>query len=524
MPDHYQDDKNIVKALLSAGAKVYADYQEAALASDMEADARHKEMRKFNLDQAKLKLDSQMNTIRGYTALLQQKMQARKLSVEEGKLKSEDDKTKAFIEGIDAMSHLSDEDKQIAKILYQAGQDPSAVIIGEEETAHQKFFRSLEEVYPGDDEAMVAKRQTAKEQYIEKLINIPSKDENEIQQKINIAREVYKDNPEKMQQAIDKILIGTPKVADDELSEIGQAQKDHTDIDKWEAEGTISPERAAKLRRAVDIRLGLEPKATATADRDPQSGEVIQGIMDKYEPGTPTRRLIEGIASLIKTDDAEANVLKRIDALVQGATSPEDIDENMIGDVLEILALNVNQNLDKGEVIEKLSEAQAFTAYHLPDLWDEYNQMIENGLKTGKIEQLEEGVHRFLGGTDDPEFAAFNTRVNMLVNAWVRTESGAAVLPEEITRLQSFLPSTGNNLELNVEIFRTLADFSIRNGARGYIDVLGDDWGQRVADHTLAETQSVLDEVNKTYPKYMSEGQRNAKSILDEITGETDDE
>ena len=286
-------------------------------------------------------------------------------------------------------------------------------------------------------------------------------------------------------------------------------------------DGVLAIQEDARIPQDLKSRL-IDSLIGDTTSTDKETTELIEGLVETHELGTATRRLLEGFRSIITDDKDELSVLSQIAPLLKDAKGPEDIPEEVFGHILEILAQSVDTNLKKGEVIAKLSEAQAYVAYNIPKVWDDYKQLVEEGIKTGKWEMLEENVARFTGDTDDPELVGFNAKVEFIINAWVRTESGAAITPEEVQRLRSFLPSAENGFKLNVELFRAMGEIAERNGYRDYM-VLGNEWGNAIGQHMFRDIHAMLDEIEREYSRGMTDEDKKAREILNRITGDTKD-
>ena len=384
------DLKNIAKAVVRAGIKSGAAYVRHKRAHQAEQDAKRKEMLKWYMDKAKTTMNADIATANILTQRINAQTKQRDLDIQEGKLKSKDDQTNALMSEIDGLPHLSPEDKQIAKILIKAGKDPSDVLTGteDEQSVHDKFFASLDEVYPGDDEAMVQRRQQAKEQYIEKLTNIPAKDESEIQGRIDMVREIYKDDPEKLQQAMDKILLGSAKKPDG-LSDIEQAREDLRNIDKWEADGEIDKETADLFREGV--RHDLIGKDT-DGEGD---GSDIEGDGSDIDTATGYQKSIEEFAkrgmyhpeiyrkylkpTMDDVRDRAYGLKKSANMIIAVEAAAKESPENPVAQLALLYAFI--KAIDEGSVVRE-SEINLFRAARS---WVTQIEMIYNRAAKGEV-------------------------------------------------------------------------------------------------------------------------------------------
>lgn len=218
--------------------------------------------------------------------------------------------------------------------------------------------------------------------------------------------------------------------------------------------------------------------------------------VEKYEATGANRRLINAVASNQTKDKRQFNI-DYLDDVLEGQEFDDLEDKQKDAAALFFLQ---NDKAPGGEIITRFMQATTFLQNGLASLFQEYNRLTKDGTqvkhKLGKLVKVREGVYRHVAGdVNDPDVAAFDSKVGYLLTTYIRMVSGAQVTTYEQSEFKKMLVNAGNTVELNDAIFKALDD-EIRAQLQGYFSIrVGNEWGEAVGDKVYHDSHDIAADV-----------------------------
>ena len=526
--------KTLTRGLIDAG-DVYARMK---MAWAGEADAKRKEDRKFALDKRGLQLKEEIAAVNAYISTIQRNQAEKELEWKKG----EPGRAQGAREDQAKLTRTTNQQRIDAQT--QGEKDVLDYKSDQEAKAKEERDAEIEEM--GLALGWTAQEITTAQNADAPTRNAMALDSWKIQNRKQLAddmeltdeeREIYiatgnlpdEDAKSFVDEYIDnKNTIDSDPELDEETKALLHAanrnklqqQRQNATADKLKL---LDDELAAGRITAEEHKRGREKAlgtgVTGGADK-PSDINVASDQVAQYEIGSDHRQMLDIVGTNIENPKTRRSVNSTLLPYLGDTQNIADMNEDIRKEASQVIANIARVHSPNGESIEKLDTANLFIARNLPSLHKQYKELKAKGYDLGKIRQLEEGVARMFGGTDNAEVRAFQAELDQMLEHVLRIRTGAVISEGEIKQAKGVTPNPDVEEDVSDVLFYSLANYTTRQAEILYTVEAGPRWGTWVAKDVFEKTYAVRDELHSTI--FTPAVKDEINKIVDDVTGGTD--